>query len=57
MVKGVMALAVSSVIFALTQQTLIAMLVELSGALVPLVVVIAIGLIAVRLVFFHTRRF
>lgn len=57
MVKGIMALAVSSVIFALTQQTLIAMLVELSSALVPLVVVIAIGLIAVRLVFFHTRRF
>lgn len=32
-------------------------LVALAGALLPLVIVVAVALIAVRLTFFHTRRF
>lgn len=32
------------------------LLIELSRALVPLVVVLAVAAIALRLVFFHTRR-
>ena len=31
-------------------------LLRLSSALVPLVIVVAVALIAVRVVFFHTRR-
>jgi hypothetical protein len=49
-------LAVTAVVALVVVAALAPTLIALSSALVPLIVVVAIAGVALRLVFFHTRR-
>lgn len=55
--KSPSGLWVTAVVLLVILTALAPMLIALSGALLPLVVVAGVVVVIVRLVFFHTRRF
>jgi hypothetical protein len=49
-------LAMTLVVGVVTMAAIAPMLIALSSALLPLIIVVSVAVVVVRLVFFHTRR-